>query len=299
MLEGKAGRVTRMKTEVKGRAPGAGINWRNAGILLLCHVGAVVALFYWSRQAAVVAALLAWLSLSPGIGMCYHRLLTHRGYAVPKPLEYLLTVCGTLAVQGGAIDWVVTHRIHHAHTDRGGDPHSPRDGRWWSHAGWLLTGTAQRHDAATLARYAPDLMRDRVHVWLNRFYYLPLVAVGLLLFAFGGFGVMLWGVCLRVTVGLHVTWLVNSATHLWGRQRFATGDDSRNSLWVALLTFGEGWHNNHHAYPTSARHGLAWYEFDPNWLGIRLLQLCGLAKSVKQVSLKATTAEQWLPSREV
>jgi fatty-acid desaturase len=291
--------VTRIKTEVRGRVPGAGINWRNGGILLLCHVGAVVALFYWSWQAAVVAALLAWLSLSPGIGMGYHRLLTHRGYEVPKALEYLLTVCGTLAVQDGAIDWVVTHRIHHAHTDRGGDPHSPREGRWWSHAGWLLRGNAQRHDAATLARYAPDLMRDRVHVWLNRFYYLPLVAVGLLLLAFGGFGVMLWGVCLRVTVGLHVTWLVNSATHLWGRQRFATGDDSRNSLWVALLTFGEGWHNNHHAYPTSARHGLAWYEFDPNWLGIRLLRLCGLAKSVKQVSLKATTAEQWLPSREV
>ncbi|HZB44627.1 MAG TPA: fatty acid desaturase [Pyrinomonadaceae bacterium] len=288
-----------METEVKGRAPDAGVNWRNAAILLLCHVGAVVALFYWSWQAAVVAALLAWLSLSPGIGMGYHRLLTHRGYVVPKALEYLLTVCGTLAVQDGAIDWVVTHRIHHAHTDRGGDPHSPRQGRWWSHAGWLLTGNAQRHDAATLARYAPDLMRDRVHVWLNRFYYLPLVAVGLLLLAFGGFGVMLWGVCLRVTVGLHVTWLVNSATHLWGRQRFETGDDSRNSLWVALLTFGEGWHNNHHAYPTSARHGLAWYEFDPNWLGIRLLRLCGLAKSVKQVSLEATTAERWLPSREV
>ena len=288
-----------METEVKGRAPDAGVNWRNAAILLLCHVGAVVALFYWSWQAAVVAALLAWLSLSPGIGMGYHRLLTHRGYVVPKALEYLLTVCGTLAVQDGAIDWVVTHRIHHAHTDRGGDPHSPREGRWWSHAGWLLTGNAQRHDAATLARYAPDLMRDRVHVWLNRFYYLPLVAVGLLLLAFGGFGVMLWGVCLRVTVGLHVTWLVNSATHLWGRQRFETGDDSRNSLWVALLTFGEGWHNNHHAYPTSARHGLAWYEFDPNWLGIRLLRLCGLAKSVKQVSLKATTAERWLPPREV
>jgi len=288
-----------MKTEVNDRAPGAGINWRNVAILLSCHVGAVVALFYWSWQAAVVAALLAWLSLSPGIGMGYHRLLTHRGYEVPKALEYLLTVCGTLAVQGGAIDWVVTHRIHHAHADRGGDPHSPREGRWWSHAGWLLTGSAQRHDAATRARYAPDLMRDRGHVWLNRFYYLPLAAVGLLLFAFGGWGVMLWGVFLRVTVGLHVTWLVNSATHLWGRQRFETGDDSRNSMWVALLTFGEGWHNNHHAHPTSARHGLAWYEFDPNWLGIRLLERLGLAKSVKHVSLKATTAEQWLPAREV
>ena len=142
-------------------------------------------------------------------------------------------------------------------------------------------------------------MKDRVHVWLNRFYYLPPVAVGLFLLAFGGWGVMLWGVFLRVTVGLHITWLVNSATHLWGRQRFETGDDSRNSMWVALLTFGEGWHNNHHAYPTSARHGLAWYEFDPNWLGIRLLQMLGLAKSVKHVSLKTTTAEWRLQARKV
>jgi stearoyl-CoA desaturase (delta-9 desaturase) len=140
------------------------------------------------------------------------------------------------------------------------------------------------------ARYAPDLIRDSYYRWLNRFYYVPLLIVGIGLFYFGGWGVMLWGVFLRVTLALHTTWLVNSATHLWGRTRFETGDDSRNSWWVAMLTFGEGWHNNHHAYPTSARHGVRWYEFDLNWLGIWTLQFVGLASSVKRLRFDRTTS---------
>ena len=265
-----------------------GINWTTTAAMIVFHAGAVAALFFWSWQALVVTLALWWVSGSLGIGMGYHRLLTHRGYKTPKAVEYFLTTCGALALEGGAINWVATHRIHHAHTEVPGvDPHTPRDGKWWSHIGWILVGTAQQHDEATLWRYAPDLMKDRVHVFLNRFYYVPLVLVGLALFAAGGWGLVLWGIFMRVTVGLHATWLVNSATHLWGSQRFDTGDDSRNSWWVALLTFGEGWHNNHHAHPVSARHGLAWYELDVNWMGIRALQLLGLAKSVKQVGLRA------------
>jgi stearoyl-CoA desaturase (delta-9 desaturase) len=120
-----------------------------------------------------------------------------------------------------------------------------------------------------------------------------MIALGVLLFAIGGLPMMLWGVAVRVVVGLHATWLVNSATHMWGRRRFATGDDSRNNWWVALLTFGEGWHNNHHAHPTSARHGLAWYEFDPTWITIRLLKRLGVAKAVH--AARVTTP---LPGRE-
>src|SRR5437764_11258715 len=116
---------------------------------------------------------------------------------------------------------------------------------------------------------------------LNRFYYMPLVILGLSLLLLGGWPLLLWGVALRVTVGLHATWLVNSATHLWGSRRFATKDDSRNNWWVALLTWGEGWHNNHHADHVAARHGLAWYEIDINWWGIRFLQVTGLANSIK------------------
>ncbi|HEY0546706.1 MAG TPA: fatty acid desaturase [Pyrinomonadaceae bacterium] len=260
------------------------VNWPTVVFLLLFHLLSVAALFFWSWPAVITALILAWVGGSLGIGMGYHRLITHRGYKVPKIVEYFLVLCGTLALEGGPIQWAATHRIHHARTDKEGDPHTPREGRWWAHIGWILTPPTQLFDRARLQRYAPDLMNQRFYRWLNKFYYVPLIMLGVSLLAFGGFRVLLWGVFLRVTVGLQATWLVNSATHLWGTRRFETTDDSRNSWWVALLTFGEGWHNNHHAYPTSARHGLRWYEIDMNWWGIRTLQLLGLARSVKLVN---------------
>ena len=262
------------------------INWLVVVIFGLFHIGAVASLFMFSWQALIVAVILYWIAGSLGIGMGYHRLLTHRGYKTPKPVEYFLSLCGTLAMEGGPANWVVTHRIHHRFSDQEGDPHSPRDGGWWAHMGWILVGRAQEHPPAVLNRYAPDLMRDRFQSWLNRLYIWPIVAVGLGLYALGGWPFLTWGLCLRVVLGLHATWLVNSATHMWGSRRFATRDDSRNNWWVAWLTFGEGWHNNHHAHPTSARHGLAWYEIDMNWWGIRTLKWLGLAKSIRQVRLK-------------
>ena len=166
-------------------------------------------------------------------------------------------------------------------------------------ARWLDTvGQGSESRPATIARYAPDLIKDGYYRWLNRFYYVPLLVVGVMLFIFGGWGVLLWGVFLRTILAFHATWLVNSATHLWGKTRFETGDDSRNSWWVALLTFGEGWHNNHHAHPTSARHGLRWYEIDLNWLGIRALQFLGLAHSIKLLRFnRASSAWQLVSSR--
>jgi stearoyl-CoA desaturase (delta-9 desaturase) len=262
------------------------INWLVIVVFGIFHIGAVASLFMFNWPALVVSVILYWIAGSLGIGMGYHRLLTHRGYKTPKAVEYFLSVCGTLAVEGGPANWVVTHRIHHRFSDQEGDPHSPRDGGWWAHMGWILVGRAQEHPAAVLHRYAPDLMRDPFHCWLNRVYIVPVVLLGLLLYALGGWPFVTWGLCLRVVLGLHATWLVNSATHMWGSRRFATRDDSRNNWWVAWLTFGEGWHNNHHAHPTSARHGLAWYEIDMNWWGIRTLQWLGLAKSIRQVRLK-------------
>jgi stearoyl-CoA desaturase (delta-9 desaturase) len=273
------------------------INWTNTIFLTVVHSAAVAALFL-SSWPAVITAVVLYCIAGMGIGMGFHRLLTHRGYHVPKLVEYALVTCGTLAVEGGPIQWATTHRIHHAHTDRVGDPHTPRDGRWWSHVGWILTGTAQDHDQATVERYAPDLLKDRFYVWLNRYYYVPVIVVSLVLLLVGGWGVMLWGTFLRLTLGLHATWLVNSATHLWGKRRFDTGEDSRNSWWVALLTFGEGWHNNHHAHPTSARHGLRWYEIDFNWWGIRFLELIGLARGIKRVRFNASTTVWQLVSSE-
>ena len=275
------------------------INWGNSTFLVISHLAAIASLFFWQWSAVITAIILYWVAGSLGIGMGFHRLITHRGYKVPKLVEYLLVTCGTLACQGGPIQWAVTHRIHHAHTDRTGDPHTPRDGGWWAHIGWILHGTVQHHDQATIERYAPDLVKDRYYVLLNRFFYLPLIVLGIGLLIFGGLPVLLWGVSLRLTLAMHATWLVNSASHLWGKTRFETGDDSRNCWWVALLTFGEGWHNNHHAYPTSARHGLRWYEIDLNWLGIRALQLVGLAHTIKRVRFNRTVSAWQLVSDRV
>lgn len=260
----------------------------------LFHLGAIAAFFTFTWQALVVALVLYWIAGSLGIGMGYHRLLTHRGYTTPKIVEYLFSLCGTLAVEGGPTNWVVTHRMHHRFSDQEGDPHTPRDGGWWAHIGWILIGRAQEHPALVLHRYAPDLMRDRFHRWLNRYYMWPVVFLGLGLYAWGGWPFVTWGLCLRAVLGLHATWLVNSATHMWGSRRFATRDDSRNNWWVAWITFGEGWHNNHHAHPTSARHGLAWYEIDVNWWGIRTLQWLGLAKSIRQARLAGSPASSAL-----
>jgi fatty-acid desaturase len=275
------------------------IKWNTTIFMIIFHLGAIAALFMLSSKVLPVTLLLWWISGSLGIGMGFHRLLTHRGYKTPKLVEYFLTLCGLLALEGGAINWVVTHRIHHANTDQSGDPHTPRDGRWWAHMGWILRGTAQQHDNAVMQRYAPDLMKDRLHVFLNNFYYVPLIISGGVLYAMGGWSFLFVGVFLRVTIGLHFTWLVNSATHLWGTRRFQTTDDSTNSWWVALLSFGEGWHNNHHAHPRAARHGLTWYEIDFNWYGIRALELVGLAKGIRQISKEQIAAAGRASVREM
>ena len=254
------------------------------------HVGAIAALFMFSWKALAVAAMLWWISGSLGIGMGYHRLLTHRGYKTYKWVEYFLTLCGTLALEGGPMFWVATHRVHHQNTDVDGDPHSPRDGGFWSHMGWILTGRAMHNHSAAVLPYVPDLRKDKFHTWISKWHWAPITVLGVALLALGGVQYVLWGIFLRTVIGLHATWLVNSATHMWGRQRFLTGDSSKNSFWVAMLTFGEGWHNNHHAYPTSARHGLAWYELDVTWMQIRFLQLCGIAKSVQVARVESRTS---------
>jgi stearoyl-CoA desaturase (delta-9 desaturase) len=269
-----------------GRKHQKGLNVTTAVAMSGFHLGALLAFFYADFGAILVAVVLYCLAGMLGIGMGYHRLLTHRGYKTYKPVEYFLTWCGTLALEGGPVFWVATHRVHHQHSDREGDPHTPREGTWWAHAGWILRGEGLHHDASVLSRYVPDLVRDPVHLWLSRWHWTSNVLVGLVLLLAGGLQYVLWGIFLRVTLGLHATWLVNSATHKWGSRRFATRDDSTNNWWVALLTFGEGWHNNHHAHPTSARHGLAWYEIDLNWIGIRALEACGLAWDIKRARLQ-------------
>jgi stearoyl-CoA desaturase (delta-9 desaturase) len=255
--------------------------WLTTFFIVAFHVGALAALFLFSWKAFLVAMGSWWVAGGFGVGMGYHRLLTHRGYKTPKWMEYLLTVCGTLALEGGPIFWVATHRKHHQNTDKEGDPHSPRDGGLWAHVGWLLTGETMHNDAANLMPYVPDLRKDKFHVWISRWHWVPITVLGFVLLVLGGWRFLLWGIFFRTVLGLHSTWLVNSATHMWGSRRFPTNDTSRNSFWVALLTFGERWHNNHHAHPQSPRHGLTWYELDFNWYGICILQTLGIAWDLK------------------
>jgi stearoyl-CoA desaturase (delta-9 desaturase) len=257
------------------------INWITVIVMAIFHIGAVVALFYFSWKGLFLALALWWVAGSWGIGMGYHRLLTHRGYKAPKWLEYFLTICATLALEGGPIFWVATHRVHHQLTDKEGDPHSPRDGKWWSHMGWIILGKTLHANTKELSPYVPDLRKDPFHVAISKWHWVPLTVLGFIILAVGGWQMVLWGIFLRTTVGLHCTWLVNSATHIWGSQRFVTGDDSTNSFVIAMMTFGEGWHNNHHAHPQSARHGLAWYEIDFNWMQIWALSKVGIISNIK------------------
>ena len=268
-----------------------GLNVFTSMILVVLHVGAIAAFFCFSWQRFAVAVVLYYIATGLGISMGYHRLHTHRSYKVPLWLDYFFAVCGTLTLEGGPIFWVATHRIHHQNSDGPGDPHSPRDGAFWSHVGWILFGETNHNNTRLMSRYAPDLAKFRFHVWLNNYHWTPILVLTAILYIAGGLPMVLWGNCLRIVFGLHATWLVNSATHMWGARRFATRDDSRNNWWVALISFGEGWHNNHHAHPTSARHGLAWYEFDPSWLLIKVLKVTGIAKSIHVASVHSRLTE--------
>jgi fatty-acid desaturase len=284
--------VTRVSSEIFEISQHKRLNWTTTIAMILFHLGALAALFVFSWRNFLVAVFLYWVATGLGISLGYHRLHTHRSYRAPRLLEYFFAICGSLTLEGGPITWVATHRIHHQKSDHEGDPHSPRDGMWWAHVGWILFGESLDRLTGIVSKYAPDLGKDRFYVWLNKYHWVPLVGLAALLLAIGGWPMFLWGICVRIVFGLHATWLVNSATHMWGGRRFATRDDSRNNWWVALLTFGEGWHNNHHAHPTSARHGLAWYEFDPSWITLKILKLFGVATAVQCAKLESATGDR-------
>jgi stearoyl-CoA desaturase (delta-9 desaturase) len=218
-----------------------------------------------------------------GVTLGYHRLLTHRSFQCPRLITYFLTVAGALAGQGGPISWVANHRKHHQFSDRKGDPHSPKEGFFWSHMGWLFK-RSEMDIPENYKKYAPDLDRDPFLRFLDRAHPKLLILLAIGLYLWGGLPFLVWGISVRMVFLYHSTWFVNSATHTWGYQSFKTNDDSRNLWWVSLLAFGEGWHNNHHAFQSSARHGLRWWEFDLTYLIIRTLSFFGLAKQIKTAS---------------
>src|ERR1700677_2717262 len=162
-----------------------GLSWPIVFVIAVFHLGAIAALFLFSWQRLLVMAILYILAINVGIGMCYHRLLTHRGYRVPKWLEYTMTGFATLSLEGGPIFWVSTHRVHHQLSDKEGDPHTPREGGWWAHAGWILFGQSLHLQIEALSRYSPDLSRDRFHVWLSKYHWIPITISAVLLFSLG------------------------------------------------------------------------------------------------------------------
>jgi fatty-acid desaturase len=244
------------------------------GVLLNSVCLAAPFTFTW--DALLVAVVLWWLTAGLGISLGYHRLLSHASFKTSKFLTYTFTILGMLGNQGPPIVWVGTHRLHHRHPDRPGDPHTPVRSFWWAQFIWVFLFP---HEEARHA--ARDLARDRGLVFLDRCYFLPQLVLILLLYLAGGWPWVVWGFFVRMAFMLTCTNFVNSAAHRWGYRNFDTRDGSRNSWWVALVTFGEGWHNNHHAAPRSARHGLRWWEVDLTYLTIRVLLTLRLVYDVR------------------
>ena len=258
-------------------------NWATGAVLVLIHLAALAAFwpgfFHWS--SLIVMVVLIYVTGGFGIALGFHRTLTHRSMRLWKPLEYATTLCGCLALQGSPIDWVATHRAHHAHTDTAGDPHDANAGFRWSHFLWLVMPNPNVVCGDERRRYAPDLVDDPFYVFLDRYHNWLTVLLAAVLFAFGGVSWVIWGVFVRLVLVYQFTWLVNSAAHTVGYRSFRTPDRSTNCWWVALLGWGEGWHNNHHAFPFSVRHGLRWYELDVTWLLVKALAIFRLATDLK------------------
>jgi fatty-acid desaturase len=267
------------------------------GFHLLATLACVPWLFSWSGLAWAVAGLYLFGTLGVNIG--YHRLLTHRGFACPRWLEHALSVLGACCFQGSPMTWVAVHRMHHQHSDKPRDPHCPRTSFFWGHMGWFLIYDPALYNFATYERYARDLFDDRFYKWLERpriwrnvhlCQWTAFLSVGALVGGLStgswlgalqlGLSWLIWGVFLRTVAVWHITWSVNSVTHIWGYRNFETHDDSRNNWLVGLISNGEGWHNNHHAEPRSAAHGMRWWELDVSYLTIRSFALVGLAWDV-------------------
>ncbi len=181
------------------------MNWPTSLVLVLFHIGAIAALFMFSWRNLLISMALYWITVGWGISLGYHRLHTHRSYTVPLWMEYFFAVCGALTLEGGPIFWVATHRIHHQKSDQPGDPHSPHDGAWWAHIGWILFGETNHNNTKMMSKYAPDLAKHKFYIWLNNYHWVPMVALGAILYAFGGFPLMFWAcfcasslVCMRL-----------------------------------------------------------------------------------------------------
>ena len=267
-----------------------GLNYGSVLWIPLMHVGALAAIPFFSTRNLAVAALLYFVTGCLGITLTYHRMLAHRTFAVPKWLERILATCGALAMEGGPIKWIGHHRMHHAHADTDLDPHDSRRGFFYCHVGWTFLYKPAFDDPERQRKFARDIYNDPYYRWLDTTPGMLIpqaILAGILFLVAGGgmagLGLILWGVCLRMILVYHATWLVNSATHFFGYKNYAVDDMSRNTWWVALFGFGEGWHNNHHAHPGCVEAGHKWWEFDITMVVVRLLNSLGLVTKMKSI----------------
>jgi len=275
--------------------------YANLGAVVLPFLAFVLAIILlWNKAVgAIDLAIFFVMYVVTGLGITvgYHRLLTHRAFQVSKPVEYAFAIAGSMALEGPPIAWVADHRLHHAHTDEEGDPHSPHVGHgagikglWHAHAGWLM----RTQGDAAFRKYAGELTEDKGMRWISRnFVYfaglsllIPFVA-GFILHGFSltaALWTLLWAGFVRIFFIHHVTWSINSICHVFGRRRFDIEDKSTNVAWLALVTFGESWHHNHHAFPRSARQGLGRWELDPSAMFIWTLEKLGIARDVVRIA---------------
>ena len=277
------------------------LNWTYAVTIGLVHALGLLAfvpwLFSWS---AFVVFLLGIHVFGQGITIGYHRLLTHRSFKTPKWVEHCFAILGICSMEDTPARWVSVHRMHHVHSDEIPDPHSPRVTFWWSHMGWLMFVNRQTYSAAGLEKFAKDLLRDPFYMrletnpFLQFFFILGQIPV---FFGLGfamsflyssdlgaatqlGASMVQWGVIMRVIAVWHITWSVNSLSHMFGYTNYETNEDSKNNWFVALLTVGEGWHNNHHEDPSAATVQHRWWEIDISYYEIKLLEKLGLASDI-------------------
>jgi stearoyl-CoA desaturase (delta-9 desaturase) len=259
------------------------LDWTNIFYVIGMHSFALLAFIpgTFSWKAVGVALLLHWITGGLGVTLGLHRLLSHRSFDVPKWLEYFFAFCATLACQGQLFNWVGLHRLHHKYSDQPTplDPHNSMKGFWWSHIGWMFF---KYPEPELIKRLTQDINEDPFYKFCDTYFVLIQSVLAVLLYLWGSWPFVIWGIFVRLVVVFHCTWFINSGTHQFGYQTYPeSNDNSKNCWWIALLTYGEGWHNNHHAYQYSARHGWKWWELDITWMTISLLKSLGLATNVK------------------
>ena len=266
----------------------SGLDWPSVIWIGGMHLLALAAPFYFTWSGLAICLALCWITGGLGICLGYHRLLTHGSFTTWPVVRFFCAFLGGISGEGSAIVWVANHRKHHAFSDHDGDPHTPRDGGLWSHILWLFPARSAEEIAAHVKRWAPDLDRDPGMQFLHKTFLLWHFIIGATLLGAGwalygrdtGISWLVWGLAVRMLYVFHVTWFVNSATHMWGYRNYETDDDSRNLWWVGLLAFGEGWHNNHHAFQRMAKHGHRWWEVDVTYWAILAMEKLGLAWNV-------------------